>query len=184
VKSPRRGHARDVPPYSNGVGSQTSDRLRRDSTTTRGRAAEHAPEPFSHEDRDQGHDPFGGLEEGERRVVIDWVGDHLAEVRRSVFGQRILYWTLSVGFLVGLGADVVGYLIKSSTTTEPLALVGDLLYTLGWALWTGVVVAVFLEIIPEAKRGQYRRALRAYEASLREEALARSDEASPDVDMT
>jgi hypothetical protein len=59
--------------------------------------------------------------------------------------------------MVGLAADVGGYLIKSSTTTGSLlGLVGDLLYTFGWALWTGVVVVVFLQIIPEAKRRQYR----------------------------
>jgi hypothetical protein len=179
MKSPRRGRARHAPPYSNGVVRQTSDRLRRDSTTAR-RPAATPTHPFSDEDRAQGHDRFRGLEDGERRAVTDWVGEHLTDVRQSVFGPRILYWTLSVGFLVGLGADVGGYLIKSTTTTEPLALVGDLLYTLGWALWTGVVVAVFLEIIPDAKRGQYKRALDAYEATLREEAAARSDEASPD----
>lgn len=146
----------------------------------RGLAARGAPHPFSERDRAQGRDLFRGLEDVERRAVTDWIGEHLTEVRQSVFGQRILYWTLSVVFLVGLGADVGGYLIKSSTTTEPLALVGDLLYTLGWALWTGVVMAVLLQIIPEAKRGQYKRALDAYEATLREEATARSDEASPD----
>jgi hypothetical protein len=85
-----------------------------------------------------------------------------------VFGQRILHWSLGIAFVVGLAADVGGFLIKSSTTTEPLALVGDLLYTFGWALWTGVVVVVFLQIIPEAKRRQYKGALDAYEAGLRE----------------
>jgi hypothetical protein len=81
---------------------------------------------------------------------------------------------------VGLAAYVGGYLIKSSTTTEPLGLVGDLIYTLGYALWTGVVVVVFLQIFPEAKRRQFKWALDAYEATLREEAGARSEEASPD----
>ena len=59
-------------------------------------------------------------------------------------------------------------------------MVADLLYTFGWALWTGVVVVVFLQVIPEAKRRQFKRALDAYEAALREGAEARSDEASPD----
>jgi len=27
----------------------------------------------------------------------------------------------------------------------------DLLYALGWALWTGVVVVVFVQVVPEAK---------------------------------
>ncbi len=137
-----------------------------------------APHTFGDEDRAQGQDPFRGLGELERRAALAWVGEHLTDVRRSVFGQRILYWTLGIGFLVGLAADVGGYLIKSSTTTEPLGLIGDLLCTLGWALWTGVVVAVFLQIIPEAKRRQYKRALDAYEVALRDEAGAQGDEVS------
>jgi hypothetical protein len=83
--------------------------------------------------------------------------------------------------MVGLAADVGGYLIKSSTTTGSfLGLVGDLLYTFGWALWTGVVVVVFLQIIPEAKRRGYTAWLDAYEETLRGGAGARGDEASPD----
>jgi hypothetical protein len=114
----------------------------------------------------------------ERRASLAWVGENLTEVRRAAFGQRILYWSLGIGFMVGLAADVGGYLIKSSTTTGSLfGLAGDLLYAFGWALWTGVVVVVFLQIIPEAKRRQYKGALDAY---LREEAGAPSDEASPD----
>jgi hypothetical protein len=41
-------------------------------------------------------------------------------------------------------------------------------------------VVVFLQIIPEAKRRQYKAALDAYEAALREEAGPRSGDASPD----
>jgi len=81
---------------------------------------------------------------------------------------------------VGLAAYIGGYVIKSSTTAALLGLVGDLLYTFGWALWTGVVVVVFLQIIPEIKRRQYKAVLDAYEATLREQAGARNDEASPD----
>jgi hypothetical protein len=143
--------------------------------------AKDAPHTFSDEDRAQGQDPLRGLGEEERRAVLAWVGENLPYVRRTASGQRPLYWILGIGLAVGLAADVGGYLIKSSTTTGSLlGLVGDLLYTFGWALWTGVVVVVFLQIIPEAKRRQYKGALDAYEAALREEAGARSDEASPD----
>lgn len=141
---------------------------------TSGPGAQEAPRSFSDGDRAQGPDPFADLGDAERRAALAWIGKNLPEVRRSVYGQRILYWSLGIGFLVGLGADVGGYLIKSSTTTQPLGLVGDLLYTFGWALWTGVVVAVFLQIIPEAKRRQYERALHAYEAALRDDAGART----------
>ncbi len=127
----------------------------------------------------QGAEPFSGLGELERRAELAWVGENLTLVRRSAFGQRILYWSLGSASVVGLAAYVGGYLIKSSTTTGPLGLVGDLLYTLGWALWTGVVVVVFLQIIPESKQRGYRALLDAYEAALREEARARSDEDRP-----
>ena len=100
----------------------------------------------------------------ERRLTMDWVGDHLPQVRRSAYGQRSLYWTLGVGFVVGLAAYAGGYALRSSVTTEPLGFVGDLLYTLGWALWTGVVVVLFLQVLPELKRRGYKQLLDAYEA--------------------
>jgi hypothetical protein len=79
-----------------------------------------------------------------------------------------------------MAAYVGGYALRSSVTTEPLRFVGegDLLYTLGWALWTGVVVVVFLQVLPEAKRRQYKQALHAYEAALRDNARAEGDKAS------
>ena len=147
---------------------------------TGGPGAKDAPDTFNDEDLDDGQDPFAGLGEQERREALAWVGENLPYVRRTAFGQRPVYWILGMGLVVGLAAYIGGFLIKWSTTTEPLGLVGDLLYTFGWALWTGVVVVVFLQIIPEAKRRQFKRALDAYEAALRKEAGARSDEASPD----
>lgn len=67
--------------------------------------------------------------------------------------------------MVGLSAHVGGYLLRPSPPTEPLSLVADLPYALGYALWTGVVVAVFVQVVPEAKRRQIKRALDAYEAA-------------------
>jgi hypothetical protein len=72
--------------------------------------------------------------------------------------------------VVGLAVHAGGYLLKSSATTEPLGLVADLLYALGYALWTGVVVVVFVQVFPEAKRRQFKQALDAYEAAQREPA--------------
>jgi len=108
------------------------------------------------------------------------VGEHLPRVRRSVYGQHFLYWSLGIAVVVGLAANVGGYLLKSEVTTEPLGLVADLLYELGYALWTGVVVVVFVQIIPEAKRRQFKQMLDAYEAAQREKARAGSDQASGD----
>ena len=112
----------------------------------------------------QGQDVFG-LGERERDAMLAWVGENLTLVRRSASGQRVLYWVLGIGFVVGLAAHVGGFLLKTSVTTEPLLLVADLLYALGWSLWTGVVVAMFVQIWPEAKRRQYKQALDAYEAT-------------------
>jgi hypothetical protein len=36
---------------------------------------------------------FADLGELERRFMVEWTGQHLPELRRSVYGQRILYWT-------------------------------------------------------------------------------------------
>jgi hypothetical protein len=141
---------------------------------TGGSGANEAPRTLS--DREHApEDVFSGLGELERRAALTWVGEHLPEVRRSAYGQRSLYWTLGVGFVVGMVAYAGGYALKSSVTTEPLAFVGDLLYTLGWALWTGVVVVLLLQVFPEAKRRGYKRALDAYEAGLRDE--GRTEEA-------
>src|SRR5262245_20851842 len=113
-------------------------------------------------------------------LVLAWAGEHLTELRRSVSEQQVLRTSLGIGFLVGLAAHVGGYLLRSSATTEPLGLVADLLYTLGWALWTGVVVVVFFQVIPEAKTRQIKRALDAFEAALREQARAGRGQASGD----
>jgi hypothetical protein len=108
------------------------------------------------------------------------MGEHLPELRRSVYGQRLLYQSLAAAFVVGPAAHIGGYLLRPSPPTEPLGLVADLLYALGYALWTGVVVAVFVQVVPEVKRRQIKRWLDAYEATQREKARAGSDQASGD----
>lgn len=133
----------------------------------------HAPD----DEQPAGKDVLSGVGELERRAMLTWVGEHLPEVRRSAYGQRILYWTLGIGFVVGLAAYVGGYALRSSVTTEPFEFVGDLLYTLGWALWTGVVVVLFLQVLPEAKRRGYKQLLDVYEATLSDEARAEGDRA-------
>ena len=112
--------------------------------------------------------------------ALAWMEAHLPEFRQQASGQRPLYWILGIGFVVGLVAHVGGFLLKTSVTTEPLLLVADLLYALGWALWTSVIVVFFVQIWPEAKRRQLKRWLDAYEAALREQAGAGSGQASGD----
>ena len=134
--------------------------------------AKGAPRP-STDGRAQGQDVLG-LSERERGYLLAWVGENLTLVRRSASGQRPMYWVLGIGFVTGLAAHIGGFLLKASATTEPLSLVADLLYALGWALWTGVIVVIFVQIWPEAKRRQYKQALDAYEAALDAQARAGS----------
>lgn len=117
------------------------------------------------DERARGH---GALDLGELEhdALLAWVGENLTLVRRTASGQRVSYWIFGVAFAVGLAAHVCGFLLKTSVTTEPLMLFADLLYALGWSLWTGVVVVVFVQIWPEVKRRQYKQALDAYEAAL------------------
>jgi hypothetical protein len=135
---------------------------------TQGPGAEDAPPPFPDHERAPGHDVFG-LGERERRAVLTWVGEHLTQVRRSAYKQRLPHWSLRIGLVVALAAHVGGYLLRSSVTTEPMVLVADLLSAPGYAPWTGVVVVV-VQVVPEAKRRQFKRALDAYEAAQREQA--------------
>jgi hypothetical protein len=99
---------------------------------------------------------------------LAWMEEHLPELKQSVAGPRILYWSLGISFVVGLAAHVGGYALLSSARSGLIGLLADLLHALGWSLWTGAVVAVFIQIIPEAKRRQIGRAVDAYEALQRE----------------
>ena len=107
-----------------------------------------------------------------------WIGEHMTELRRSGSEQRILYTSLGIGFVIGLAAHVGGYALLSSAPKEPLGLLADLLHALGWSLWTGVVVVVFVQIVPEAKRRQIKRALDDYEAAQRDKTRVGSDQSS------
>jgi hypothetical protein len=111
-------------------------------------------------------------------MELGWYREHLTELRQSVAGQRIVLQSLGIGFVLGVTAYVGGYALKASATMEPFKLVTDLLYALGWALWTGVVVALFVEVIPQVKQRQISRALDTYEAALHERARFRSAQTS------
>lgn len=104
------------------------------------------------------------------RDAMAWFETHLPELRREVSGQRILYEYLAVAVVVGLAAHASGYVLRLGLTAEPLGLLADLLYTFGWALWTGAVVVVFTQLLPEAKRREVRRLIEAVEALRRDKA--------------
>src|SRR5262245_9601461 len=114
--------------------------------------------------------------ESGRRISDDelaWFRGHRSELRGSE--RRIRRQILWSGLAIGLAVHVAGFLLKSSATGEPIAVLADLLYTLGYALWTGVVVVAVVEIIPTVKERQIRRAIDAYEAALRSRARADED---------
>src|SRR5262245_10506690 len=71
-----------------------------------------------------------------------WIGEHLIELRKSVSERRIRNQTLWLVLVIGLIGYVIGYVLRVSVTGEPWGFLADLLYTLGFALWTGVVVVV------------------------------------------
>jgi hypothetical protein len=149
-------------------------------TGSRGAPPTFTDPTFTDKERAPGQDWLSDLGEQDRRELLAWVGEHLPRVRRSVYGQHFLHWSLGIAVVVGLATHVGGYLLRSEMTTELLGLVADLFYALGFALWTGVVVVVFVQVIQEVKRRQFKRMLDAYEAARREKARAGSDQASGD----
>ena len=103
--------------------------------------------------------------------------EHLSELKQSVSGPRLLYQSLVIGFVIGLAAHVGGYVLASSVPSEPLGLLANLLLALGWSLWTGVVVTVFVEVIPNVKRRQIKQAVDAYEVMRRKQAAGKRETA-------
>ena len=104
--------------------------------------------------------------------AMKWFGEHVADMRKSVTERRIRNQALWFVLVLGLIGYSAGYLLRASVSGEPWSLLADLLYNLGFALWTGVVVVVVVEIIPRAKERQITRALDAYEAAVRAKAEA------------
>ncbi len=96
---------------------------------------------------------------------LDYIDRHLPELREQTRQGRFLGFSLATGFVLGLLAYLLGYFLRSSLSDEPFAFLADLVYALGLALWTGVVVAFFIEVVPEIKRRQVQRYLDAYEAT-------------------
>jgi hypothetical protein len=107
--------------------------------------------------------------------TVEWMEEHLSELKQSVSGLRLLYQSLVLGFVVGLAAHIGGYILASSVSSGILGLLVDLLLALGWSLWTGVVVAVFVEVIPEVKRRQIKQAVDAYETMRRKQATGKRE---------
>lgn len=102
-----------------------------------------------------------------------WMEEHLPELKKSVSGQGILYGSLGIGFVVGLAAHIGGYVLLSSASSGFPGLLADLLHALGWSLWTGVVVTLFVQVVPEVKRRQIKQVVDEYEKWRREKGQKR-----------
>ena len=105
---------------------------------------------------------------------LRWAAQNLPQIRGWISGRRFLYDAMLTAVIAGLIAHVAGYLLAVSGSGEPRGLVADLLSNLGMALWTGAVLVVFVQILPDYQR---RTALRLVEQS---EALLRAEDRSPD----
>lgn len=70
---------------------------------------------------------------------------------------------------LGLAAHAAGYVLLTLVTTEPFRFLADLLYGLGLALWTGIVVVWFVQVFPQSTRRDLEQLIGAYEASKRRE---------------
>jgi len=110
-------------------------------------------------------DPTSGRRFDDEEMA--WLARHSSESRRDVAEGHVRYQVLWSGLVIGLIVHVIGYLLKSAAAGEPMGVLADLLYTFGWALWTGVVVVSLVEIIPAAKERQISRYLDAYESAVR-----------------
>jgi hypothetical protein len=70
--------------------------------------------------------------------------------------------------VLGLLVHIAGHILARTGLEEPVGLIADLLANLGIALWTGVVLVVFVQVVPEAQRRAAVRLLEKYEAALRD----------------
>jgi hypothetical protein len=97
------------------------------------------------------------------KLELETIGEYLPQIRRSLTDQSIVRTYLVIALVVGLIAQAAGFLLKPSAGTDVFGLLVDLLYGFGFALWTGVVVTFFVQVLPEAKRRQIIDGLAAYE---------------------
>jgi hypothetical protein len=103
---------------------------------------------------------------------LDWLAAHSDRVREWARGDRVIVWTLVVTFLLGLVLYLVGFGLGSGglglPEGWPTDLLADLLRSLGVVLWTSVILAVFLEILPRWQQRQAQAWSRAALVALRD----------------
>jgi hypothetical protein len=95
---------------------------------------------------------------------LAYLREHRQDLAGWIAEGRFERWILPLALALGLLAYTAGYVLRASATGEPVTFLADLVYGLGFALWTGVVVAFFVQVFPQAKRRQLQRYLDAYDA--------------------
>jgi hypothetical protein len=96
------------------------------------------------------------------------IAENSAFIKPYLSGNRFLYEFLVIAFVLGLIVHVIGYWLRQSATGEPFRLIAELVSLMGGALWTGVVVIGFVQVFPEAKLRQLKRAMTEIEARKRQ----------------
>jgi hypothetical protein len=103
---------------------------------------------------------------------LDWVAQNLDDTQAWARGSAVIWWTLVGTFLLGLAVHVLGFAFATGALDLPAGwptdLVADLLANLGIALWTSVVLVLFLEIMPDWQRRRAETWARAALAALRD----------------
>ena len=110
----------------------------------------------------------GGQKDHISREELAWAAANMPMLRRWASGQMFIRDALVLVFVLGLTVHIAGYLLIGAANSEPISLLADLLSTLGTTLWTGVVLVVFLEVLPDTRRRWLRERLAAYDAALRD----------------
>ena len=99
---------------------------------------------------------------------LRWAAQNLPKIRGWISGRRFLYQAVITTVIVGLIAHVAGYLLAESGSGEPIGLVADLLGNFGVALWTGAVLVMLVQVLPDYQQRTALRLVEQSEASLRE----------------
>jgi len=107
---------------------------------------------------------------------VAWVASHLPELRRRLAGNEILYWWIGITVVLGLVANVAGFLWASVASSTADGLGAHLLQSLGAALWTGAVLVLLVQVVPDVQRRAAIRALHRYERDIEtRESIERDD---------
>lgn len=103
---------------------------------------------------------------------LDWVAANLDDMQAWARGDRIWSWTLVGTAIAGLAVHVLGFALASEALALPggwpSELIADLLANLGIALWTSVIIVLFVDALPAWNRRRAQSWARRALAALQE----------------